>query len=425
LHKGLDVVQFKDGRDKVLLNRDDLSVFRLDTVASNKAPTVCIQRKPSLTTKTDYQASYPNTLQTTSYNFTASENTGEVCAGVVKSSGIHSKNQAQHAADLELLQQKSEVKDVFINPETHNPNEIECIRVDSGGDEALYYQEVQFWWTLRHIRRPTRLQLITCRYSGGSSLNRVELQNGCEVKSRSGLFIPSTLNGSNLCKESGDVDKVKLEQNLSDAIDVYISRVSGAPCGNTQIELFRGEKCPRNQELRDNVRLFMNGNKKQKEKLKKDSPGDYELIQNVLNVRERHMQKNVPLRYVFQLLCCYKKDCFHPLCKQGRKQEQSCWYEGGPPLSFVPLPVPDKSRPHGWEDCPKCSPGKCAGHYLQPAEVITLHQAGKYNPQKVQPSESIKDFFKSKNGNGATESEIEKIAKQVMLPVEEVNCTLT
>ncbi|CAB3987212.1 Hypothetical predicted protein [Paramuricea clavata] len=238
LHKGLDVVQFKDGRDKVLLNRDDLSVFRLDTVASNKAPTVCIQGKPSLTTKTDCQASYPNTLQTTSYNFTASENNGEVYAGVVKSSGIHSKNQAQHAADLELLQQKSEVKDVFINPEMHNPKEIECIRVDSGGDEALYYQEVQFWWTLHHIRRPARLQLITCRYSGGRSLNRVELQNGCKVKSHSGLFIPSTLNGSNLCKESRDVDKVKLEQNLGDAIDIYISRVSGAPCGNKKNQTF-------------------------------------------------------------------------------------------------------------------------------------------------------------------------------------------
>lgn len=95
-YKGLDMVQLKDGRDKVLLNRDDLSVFRLDTVASNKAPTVCIQGQPSLTTKTDYQASYPNTLQTTSYNFTASENTGEVCVGVVKSAGIHLKNQAQH-----------------------------------------------------------------------------------------------------------------------------------------------------------------------------------------------------------------------------------------------------------------------------------------------------------------------------------------
>lgn len=42
---------------------------------------------------------------------------GEVCVGVVKSAGIHLKNQAQHAADLEYLQQNEEVKHVFINPE--------------------------------------------------------------------------------------------------------------------------------------------------------------------------------------------------------------------------------------------------------------------------------------------------------------------
>ena len=85
-YQGLDTVQYKDGRDKLLLNRDDLSAFRLDSMCtSNKAPTHCMQGQPALTTKTDYQARYHNTLQTTSYNFTASENTGEVCIGVVKS----------------------------------------------------------------------------------------------------------------------------------------------------------------------------------------------------------------------------------------------------------------------------------------------------------------------------------------------------
>ena len=98
--------------------------------------------------------------------------------------------------------------------ETDKAKEIECIRVDSGGDKALYHDAIQFWWTLRHVEKPTRMQLVTSRYSGGSSLNKVELQNGCETKAHAGLFIPSTLNGSNYKKDSGQIDQAKLEQNL-------------------------------------------------------------------------------------------------------------------------------------------------------------------------------------------------------------------
>ena len=157
---------------------------------SNKAPTHCMQGQPALTTKTDYQARYHNTLQTTSYNFTASENRGEVCVGVVKSAAIHTKGPSQHLVDLTFLEQKDEIRHIFQNMETDKAKEIECIQVDSGGDEALYHDEIQFWWTLRHMEKPTRMQLVTSRYSGGSSLNRVELQNGCESKASTGLFIP-------------------------------------------------------------------------------------------------------------------------------------------------------------------------------------------------------------------------------------------
>lgn len=145
-YQGLDTVQYKDGRDKLLLNRDDLSAFRLDTMCtSNKAPTHCMQGQPALTTKTDYQARYHNTLQTTSYNFTASENTGEVCVGVVKSAAIHLKGPSQHLVDFMFLEQKDEIRHVFQNMETDKAKEIECIWVDSGGDEALYHDEIQFW----------------------------------------------------------------------------------------------------------------------------------------------------------------------------------------------------------------------------------------------------------------------------------------
>ena len=39
-----------------------------------------------------------------------------------------------------------------LNPVT---KEIECIRVDGASDEGPSHEEVQFWWTERHFKRPT------------------------------------------------------------------------------------------------------------------------------------------------------------------------------------------------------------------------------------------------------------------------------
>ena len=57
-------------------------------------------------------------LQTTSYNFTGTNVTEEICAGVVKPTGVFPKNPAQHSADFELLEQTAEVEPAFINPIT-------------------------------------------------------------------------------------------------------------------------------------------------------------------------------------------------------------------------------------------------------------------------------------------------------------------
>ena len=55
LYRGFDAIQYTDGNDKLVLNRDDLSVFRLDSmVTHNKAGTQQIKGTPTLTTKTDY-----------------------------------------------------------------------------------------------------------------------------------------------------------------------------------------------------------------------------------------------------------------------------------------------------------------------------------------------------------------------------------
>ena len=92
-YKGLDVLQYTDGRHIVNINRDDSSGFRLDTLTTNKQyslPTV--HGHDILTTRTDYVNKYPSTLQTTSYNFSSTCKTAELCAGVINLAHIHQKN---------------------------------------------------------------------------------------------------------------------------------------------------------------------------------------------------------------------------------------------------------------------------------------------------------------------------------------------
>jgi hypothetical protein len=352
LYRGLDVIQYTDSNDKLVLNRDDLSIFRLDfMVTHNKAGTQQIKGTPILTTKTDYQANYPNKLQTTSYNFTGTTNTGELCGGVVKAIPLHFKNPAQHIADLEMLEKEEHFQPAFISRDG-KVKRIECIRTNSGADEAPCYDEVQFWWTKRHLEKPIVVQLVTSRQSDGSNLNRVELQNGCEVKARCGLFIPSTLNGSNL-SQNGKLDNNRLCENLSDAISVYISRVQGASCGDTKIYHCKGAESSGYQRLRDKLLVFIRGTKEKKLELERDYPDDYQYISTVFEVRRRHLNKNVPQRYVFHLVCCYMKDCPHPVCRAEEPPLSSlCWYEGGPPVTFIPLPAVDPKRPYGYQFAP-------------------------------------------------------------------------
>ena len=70
----------------------------------------------------------------------------------------------------------------------------------------------------------------------------------------SNLFIPSTLSGSCLDSQSGNVDEAKLKQNLSDAIDVYLSRVNKWLCADTVIHLYKGTDTAEKQKLRTTVK---------------------------------------------------------------------------------------------------------------------------------------------------------------------------
>ena len=139
------------------------------------------------------------------------------------------------------MQEQDHTKPAFTNCETRSPKTIECIRVDGGGDEGPAHVEVQYWWTVRHTEKASELTMVTSRNSGASYRNRVELQNGCQALAHANLFIPLTINGSCL-DGSGGIKKDILEKNLDSAMDVYISRVDGAPCPSTSIHLYKGRK---------------------------------------------------------------------------------------------------------------------------------------------------------------------------------------
>lgn len=190
LFRSLDALQLKDGTDIININRDDQAGFRLDTVATyNKQETLCIQDSVPLTTKTDYVKKYPSTLQTTSYNFSSTGTSAEICAGIVKAIPLHQKNPAPHAHDLNVTETYSEVKPAFFNHITGERKSKVCIRVDGGHDGGPSHKEVQFWWTNYYLEKSSKVLIVATRDSGSSNRNRVELQNGCLALGHSNLFI--------------------------------------------------------------------------------------------------------------------------------------------------------------------------------------------------------------------------------------------
>ena len=81
--KGLDMIQLKDGKNKILLNQDDQAGFRLDTTFTHRqGKCITTDNMPSLTTRTDFGNPYQSVIQTTSYLFMESVTTERSCAGV-------------------------------------------------------------------------------------------------------------------------------------------------------------------------------------------------------------------------------------------------------------------------------------------------------------------------------------------------------
>lgn len=82
LYKCFDKVQI-DGKHMLLLNRDDQAGFRLDSTLTHNNTASLNVSSPTLTTHTDFLNKHQTQLQATSYNFTKTATTSEVCIGAV------------------------------------------------------------------------------------------------------------------------------------------------------------------------------------------------------------------------------------------------------------------------------------------------------------------------------------------------------
>jgi hypothetical protein len=147
-YRGLDKIQFEDGRDKCTTNRDDAAGFRLDTTFTHKQhKSISSKSNPEMTTRTDYVNKYSSVLQVTSYLIPATKTTPQHSAGLVKAHILYPKDPSQHAADLVMLENDPDYKSCLKN------KPIDCIRVDGAGDGGPIHAEVQFLCTERHLKQ--------------------------------------------------------------------------------------------------------------------------------------------------------------------------------------------------------------------------------------------------------------------------------
>lgn len=173
-----------------------------------------------------------------------------------------------------MLSSTEELNAVFTNSTTGLNKEVDCVRVDGASDEGPSHDHVQYWWTEWHFRMNKVATLLTSHSSESSNLNRVEVQNGCLSLGHANTFIPSTLGGSCIDKDTGQVSEAKVNENLHLAIDAYVSRVNGCPMGDTTIKLYKGSE-GRERSMAEDLEKFHKGSKKQREKLQEDKPELY------------------------------------------------------------------------------------------------------------------------------------------------------
>lgn len=135
------------------------------------------------------------------------------------------------------------------------------------------------------------------------------------------------------------------------------------------------------------------------------------------------MNKNLAENYVFMLNLCHQPDCPHPLRGSEAVKRYSEWYENGPPLTYVPVPIPDPKRPWGGE-CNECA-SLCTGHYLKPKEHADfVKENGDAECMYKHPSAVIKEeFYESlKKNRELSNTHLQEVAQKTLLSLEEHAC---
>lgn len=145
------------------------------------------------------------------------------------------------------------------------------------------------------------------------------------------------------------------------------------------------------------------------------------LFEYFMEIWDRDMVKGLPAHYVFQLIPCYQQDCIHPVCKRGKPIQEPVWYDGGPPLSYLPIPIVEPKRCRG-QLCDECK-GFCTGHYLKPddhMENVAKFGTDKcvFTPPKDQVEETAK--LKCQKKEEWTETEYNNMCKTVLLSTDDV-----
>ena len=88
-----------------------------------------------------------------------------------------------------------------------------------------------------------------------------------------------------------------------------------APCAGTEIHLYRGADSTSYQCENDLVLTYFKGHEEAKKRLRKDHPDEFNRIKRILDLRKRHMRKDVPIKYIFCLSCCYGTAVFTRFAK--------------------------------------------------------------------------------------------------------------
>ena len=175
---------------------------------------------------------------------------------------------------------------------------------------------------------------------------------------------------------------------------MYVSRVQGAPCEEAKVQLYKNADGPEAKKLlnrRQMLLTFLSGKSTEKESLKRNYPAMYKYFQQVWKVHPSHKLPNLSNKYFLVLALCFQPGCPDSLCMAGDK-EQSCWYEGGPLLTYFPLPVPDPAKPWGG-DCSSCK-GQCPGHYMKPQQALRhVQEHDNKDVQSDPPSVILQDAF--------------------------------